>query len=414
MTVSDGQRWHPTRRSLLGGAAATAAVVAMPRRPRGAEPIRIGFPAPLTGPYGTEAADQVRCAELAVQEFNEAGGLDGRMAELLVRDDKLNPGEAATRSLELIENDGIHVMCGGLSASVQLAINAVCRARGIVYNSISQSDAINEAADFSRYTFHEALNPYMTAGAVVRYTVPRFGPRVAILAADYAFGAEVIRGIESAGAPLGIEVAAKLLHPLGVQDFSPYVPQISARRPDILYLCNFGRDQLNAIKQLMDFGVKRTTRIVCPIISDMQRLAASAETFEEVLGGANYYWRLEDNFDSARAFNERYRAANAGRPPSAYGGYGYAGVKVLLEGIRKAGTTDGDTLSAALEELRYDVYKGPEYFRGCDHQAVQSVLVLESRPAQEMENPHDIFRIAHIEGPDDVSLRSCTELGHTA
>src|SRR5450830_2043475 len=69
------------------------------------DPIRIGLPVPLTGPYGAEAKDQVKNAELAVAEFNEAGGLNGRKGELVVRDDKLNPAEAATRALELIEKE---------------------------------------------------------------------------------------------------------------------------------------------------------------------------------------------------------------------------------------------------------------------------------------------------------------------
>jgi branched-chain amino acid transport system substrate-binding protein len=52
--------------------------------------IKVGFPVPLTGPYGSEAADQARCAQLAIEDFNRTGGLKGRLAELLVRDDKLN------------------------------------------------------------------------------------------------------------------------------------------------------------------------------------------------------------------------------------------------------------------------------------------------------------------------------------
>src|SRR3954449_4151517 len=131
--------------------------------------IKVGFPVPLTGPYGAEAEDQVRAAQVAIAEFNEGGGLNGRMAELLVRDDKLNPGEAATRTLELIENDKVNFVVGSLSASVQLAINNITKERKIIFNSISQSDAINESKDFSRYTFHEALNPHLTAGAVGRY-----------------------------------------------------------------------------------------------------------------------------------------------------------------------------------------------------------------------------------------------------
>src|SRR5258708_18327901 len=69
--------------------------------------IKIGFPVPLTGPYGTEAQDQVRAGQLAVAQFNDAGGLNGTKSELVVRDDKLNPGEAATPTLELVANEKV-------------------------------------------------------------------------------------------------------------------------------------------------------------------------------------------------------------------------------------------------------------------------------------------------------------------
>ena len=49
-------------------------------------------------------------------------------------------------------------MAGSLSAATQLSMNAVTRERKMIFNSISQSDAINEAKDWSLYTFHEALN----------------------------------------------------------------------------------------------------------------------------------------------------------------------------------------------------------------------------------------------------------------
>jgi branched-chain amino acid transport system substrate-binding protein len=98
----------PTRRQVVGGIGlgTAATLLGMPLVARAqVEPIRIGFPTPLTGPFGAEARDQVKSAELAVKQFNDVGGLGGRKAELLVRDDKLNAGEAATRTLELIEKD---------------------------------------------------------------------------------------------------------------------------------------------------------------------------------------------------------------------------------------------------------------------------------------------------------------------
>ena len=198
-----------TRRRLLATASAGAAFAASPFRINLLQAqeanIKIGFPVPLTGPYGTEAQDQVRAAQLAIAQFNDAGGLNGRKAELLVRDDKLNPGEAATRTLELVEKEKVNFVVGSLSAAVQLAINNVTKERGIIFNSISQSDAINEAADFSRFTFHEALNPHLTSGAVGRYAFSHFGKKVAFLTADYAYGHEMVRGFLEVGKTFNIQ-----------------------------------------------------------------------------------------------------------------------------------------------------------------------------------------------------------------
>lgn len=83
------------RRSLLVGGAALAGAAATPAlfgiaRAQGG-PIKIGFPVPLTGAFSAEAQDQVRAAELAVKEWNAAGGHKGQLAELLVRDQQAQP-----------------------------------------------------------------------------------------------------------------------------------------------------------------------------------------------------------------------------------------------------------------------------------------------------------------------------------
>ena len=394
--------------------AALATVLAMPMLSVRAQtgPIRIGFPVPLTGAFGAEAQDQVRAAELAVAQFNASGGLAGRNSELLVRDDRLNPGEAATRTLELIEKDRADFIVGGLSAAVQLAINNVTKQRKVLFNSISQSDAINEAADASRWTFHEALNPHMTAGAVGRYVFPKFGKRVAFLTADYAYGHEMVRGFQSAGAPLGIEVVADIRHPIGTSDYSPFLPRIQALKPDVLCICNFGRDQQISMKQATDFGLKRTTKLVAPVLLYTARVAAGAEAFAGVIGGTSYYWRLEDTVPSARAFNDAFRAMHGGRVPSDYGALGYAGVTTVLAAVRAAGSTDTGQVVDALSALKYDAYKGKQYYRGCDHQSVQSVLIIGSKDKPGAGDA-DLFDILAQEGPDEAMLRSCASLGYS-
>jgi branched-chain amino acid transport system substrate-binding protein len=401
-----------SRRKLIAAASAAIAAPFAIHVARAQQPtIKVGFPVPLTGPYGAEAQDQVRAAQVAIAEFNETGGLKGRLAELLVRDDKLNPGEAATRALELIESDKVDFIVGSLSASVQLAVNNVTKERKVLYNSISQSDAINEAKDFSRYTFHEALNPHMTAGAVGRYAFPKFGKRVAFLTADYAYGYEMVRGFQSAGKAFGVETLADIRHPLGTTDFSTLLPRIQALKPDILVISNFGRDQQISLKQATDFGLKKTIKIVAPILLYTGRLAAGAQAFDGVVGGTSYYWGLESSVPSAKAFNDRFRKMHDGREPSDYGSLAYAGVKTFLMAAREAGGTDQDAVIAAMESLKYDYYKGPEHYRKCDHQSVQSVFIIESKNAP--PNDPDVFNIVATDPPDEANLRTCEELGHT-
>src|SRR6201986_437321 len=270
-----------SRRRLLTTVSAGAALAVSPFRINLLQAqeatIKIGFPVPLTGPYGAEAQDQGRAAQLAISQFNDGGGLNGRKAELVVRDDKLNPGEAATRTLELVEKDKVNSVVGSLSGAGQLALNNVTKERGVIFNSISQSDAINEAKDFSKHTFHEALNPHMTAGAVGRYAFPKFGKRVAFLTADYAYGTEMMRGFLDVGKRVGLENLGDVRHPLGTTDFSTLLPRLQALKPDILCICNFGRDQQISLKQATDFGVKKSIQVVAPLLSHASRIAAGPQ-----------------------------------------------------------------------------------------------------------------------------------------
>ncbi len=417
MTRKNAEPEPISRRRWLATAGVGAALAASPFRInvlRAEETnIKIGFPVPLTGPYGTEAQDQVRAGQLAVALFNDGGGLNGRKAELVVRDDKLNPGEAATRTLELVEKEKVNFVVGSLSAAVQLAINNVTKERGIIFNSISQSDAINEAADFSRFTFHEALNPHLTSGAVGRYAFSKFGKKVAFLTADYAYGHEMVRGFLEVGKSFNIENLGDIRHPLGTSDFSTLLPRIQALKPDILCISNFGRDQQIVLKQATDFGVKKTTQIIAPLLSHASRVAAGPQAFEGVIGGCSFYWGIEDKVASTKAFNQAFGKMYDGKMPTDYGALGYGGVRTVLEAVKNAGSVDTDKVIAAMEALKYDYYKGPQYYRKCDHQSVQSVLVIKSKSAN-MRNDSDVFEVISTDEPNEANLRTCAELGHKA
>ena len=400
-----------SRRKVLGGGLGLAALPVPFVRARAAAPIRIGFPIPLTSPYQEEALDMLRGGHVAVAMFNEQGGLNGQTAELLMRDDELNPAVAIDVIRDLITNQNVNFVTGGLSASVQLAINQVTKAAKVLFNSISQSDAIVATPDWSPYTFHEALTPHMTTQSVGHYVFSRYNKRVAFLSADYAYGYEMVRGFEEAGKPFGIEVVANVRHPLGTTDFGPYLAQIVAAKPDILLLCNFGLDQQYSVQQADWAGLKKDILLVAPVLVFAARLAAGSQAYEGVVGGTSYYWRLEDTIASTRTFNTAFRAMNGGRVPSDYAALGFAGVMTVLTAARNAGSIETDKLISAMQGMKYDLYKGPQYYRVCDHQSVQSVLIVESRPTAS-PNDLDVFNIVQVDPPNESMLLSCAAEGH--
>ena len=302
----------------------------------------------FTGAFSAEAQDQVRAAELAVKEWNAAGGHKGQMAELLVRDDKLNPGEAATRTLELIEKDKVNFIVGSLSsAATQLSINAVTRERKVLFNSISQSDTINEAKDWSLYTFHEALNPHLTAGAVARYVFPKFGQEDRL-----PHGRLRLRPRDGARLPArgpGLRHADAGRHPpsagcgrlLGLPAAHPGA---EARRAGAVQLRPRPGQQPPSRRPTSASRARHQDHRAGAAVHRHARPAgprpSKASSAAPRTTGA---WKTR--FPSAKKFNDAFRKAYGGAVPSDYGALGYAGIRSVLQAVKDADATDSVRVS---------------------------------------------------------------------
>jgi branched-chain amino acid transport system substrate-binding protein len=82
--------------------------------------------------------------------------------------------------------------------------------------------------------------------------------------------------------------------------------------------------------------------------------------------------------------------------------------------VLDAKSTESLKVSEALGRIKYNFYKGDQFYRKCDHQSVQSVLDRGVQVARRMKDKNDVFNIVAIEQPNEANLRSCTELGHKA
>src|SRR3977135_1768249 len=110
---------RPSRRSIvLGGAALLGSGAALRSRAfaQGAKPIRIGVSQTLSGPSASFGKDTLMGAQIASDQINKRGGVDGRMIELVVRDDKGTPNEGLA-VLREISSDGVNLILGSSTSA---------------------------------------------------------------------------------------------------------------------------------------------------------------------------------------------------------------------------------------------------------------------------------------------------------
>ena len=120
------------------------------------EPYRIGVMESLTGPgetYGT-VANQAK--QLAVEEINAAGGIDGRMIELIVEDSKCGAQDAITAYKKLTDVDGVKIILGTSCSGAMLGAAPLAEEDGVIlFSGLATSPDIANAGD---YIFRTSMN----------------------------------------------------------------------------------------------------------------------------------------------------------------------------------------------------------------------------------------------------------------
>ena len=401
------------RRSFLTLATSGAATLAFPGivRSQSKDPIRIGFPLPLTGTFAAIAADMQRGAQLAWDEVNAKGGVMGRKLEVLFRDDQLKPAVGAQRTKELIENDKADFVVGGLAAHVQMAINEQTKAAKKLYISVSQSDEISAKPDTSPWTFHEALNPTITSRAMATFGMKNAGQKWWIVYADYAWGKQCNMVLSETLKKNGGTVLGATPYPLGSAEFSAHLPRIQAAKPEVLMSVTPGADNIAFLKQAISFGMKKDMKIAQPLHWLANAKQAGADVMSDVYGGINFYWELQDTNPSAKRYVESFQK-KYGTPPQDYGCYSYSAIMEIARGAELAKSTDSEAVAKALRANReYDHYKGKQWWRACDNKAFQDMWILKAREAGKTRGDWGLFDVVtRIPGNEELE-RTCAEKG---
>jgi len=245
--------------------AAGAATFAFPAvlRAQSKDPIRIGFPAPLTGPFSAIAADMKQGAELAVDELNAKGGILGRKVEVLIRDDQLKPQVGAQRTQELIEKEGCQFIVASRRARADGDQRADEEAK-VLFISTSQSTRSAPSRTRAHHLPRGAQShDHLPRGRQVGDGEPR--QEVVDRLRRLRLGQAEQHGAERDEQEARRHRARQPPYPLGSAEFSAHLPKIQAAKPECSWSCTPGADNIAFLKQVKSFGMHQQMKIAQPL-----------------------------------------------------------------------------------------------------------------------------------------------------
>ncbi|OYV26346.1 MAG: ABC transporter substrate-binding protein [Acidocella sp. 20-63-7] len=373
MSEQDSTQAGVGRRALLtSGAALGAAGLLAPATSwaQNAQPIKIGHIDSMTGNFAVLGESQIMGAQFAAAELNAKGGILGRPVQVLPEDDAGSPATGLDKAARLFDQDKVDFFTGTTSSAVSLAISQYAQAHSRVFVcSGGHVDKLTGSA-CNWATFRVCSTTWMMTYGDSKTMLDKFGKKWYFLTTDYAFGHSEQADYTKQVKDLGGTIVGGALVPVGTSDFSSYLIQVKAAAPDVLCLLLAGDDQINAMKQITQFGINKSIAVGGALF-ELEQIAALPEAARYGVWTFEWYWD-QPGVPHVADFVKRFAAANGGKYPSARAWFGYASVHSLALACEKAGSTDSVKVAKAMEGLvlppEIALQPGAPVFRPEDHQ----------------------------------------------
>ncbi len=304
--------------------------------------IKVGGIYPLSGAvavYGVEAKNGV---ELAIEEINAAGGIDGKMIELIAEDDEGNPEKTVNAYKKLTAKDNVKMIIGSLTSGCTQAITSLAQAQKVlVVAPAATMESITDAGDYIfRVCF---IDPFQgTVGA--KFSAENLGKkRAAVLydvGNDYSVG--LYENFKIAFEAAGGTLVAEESYNTGDKDFNAQLTKIKNANPDVVYLPDYYSTVALIARQL------RAQGITVPIVGADGWGGITENAGDEVLNGFYSDHYAADSTDAkVIEFVSKYRA-KYDATPTAFAALGYDAMYVISDAIKAAGSTNGAKVRDAL------------------------------------------------------------------
>ena len=378
--------------------------------PTANETVKLGLNYPKSGPYEAQGADQLRAAQLAVEEVNAAGGILGRRVELVVRDSQSSVPVSRVNVLEMILKDQVKMVFGGAASSVAVEAGRICEDKGVPFFGTLTYATTTTCEEGHRHTFRECYDSWAAAKVLAGYMKEHYaGKKFVYVTAKYNWGTTTEAAFRKFTDTEDRSVHKTILTPFPAateEDFKNAITAAAAEKPDVLVLVEFGRDMVMSITEAAKQGLKAKTPIIVPNLTLTMAITGGPKVMEGVIGALPWDWSVpyKYNYPAGKTFVENY-AKKYNRYPCTAGASAYVIVHEFKAAVERAKSFEAPAVIKALEGHRYTALKDEQYWRAFDHQSVQTVYAVRCKPEAEVlkdKFKQDYFEILASLGGEDA------------
>ncbi|ALU88723.1 ABC-type branched-chain amino acid transport systems periplasmic component, protein [Herbaspirillum rubrisubalbicans M1] len=393
--------------SLLPALLGLVASLALPLPAGAAEAIRIGE-INSQGRQSTSGQAYRNGLALALEQINEAGGINGRPLQLVVREDDGDADQAARNAKELVSNEHVEVLTGTMLSDVALAVaRQAARSKTVLVVGDALSDAITLDKG-NRYTFRVRPSTYMQAAMLAEQAARMPGRRWAVVAPNYEYGQSAVASFKMLlkQARPDVEFVSDQWPALGKIKADDVVRAIRQSRPDGIFNATFGED----LQKLVQAGHRQQlfngVRVVSMGAVGTQALDPSQS--EAIRDWVSIGYPGEQiNTPEHQRFLDAYMKKFS-EPPQLPVVVGYSTMLAIAGGLRKSEGGDGEALVEALRGLHWSSPLGELSFRALDQQSTMGAfigLVSQKDGRSSLREWHYLDGTAYLPPPTYVRSR---------
>ena len=358
-------------------------VTTSPTRPAGAanEPYVIGATVSESGPGSSLGRPEADSMQMAVDEINKAGGVNGHPLQITILDDESSPTSAVTNLRKLLDQHPIAILGSSLTQTSLAMVPLVTQAQIPMISFASSAQVIQPVSD-RKWIFKMPITDFHTAQTMQVFMKKKGWTKVAVIYRNDDYGKAGLSHFKDAGAKFGFEVVDAEAIAANASDATTQLTHVKAANPQAIVVWTTLPSAGVVIKAYRELALSY------PILySDGAATGVFPQQAGAALNGA-YIASTKINVPDTLAANDPQRKVldhyiasfvqlyPKDAPVSIFGGFGYDGVYVLAQALKDAKSSDPAKLRDAIEHVTYTGVSGTFRMSSGDHNGLSTFSTL--------------------------------------